>query len=192
LGRLKNKWEELKRALRGLIGPHLRFMLEQQLRHIDALTQLIAALDEEIELQIRPFDRPLERIRNIEGLGKRTTQEIIGVIGTDLSRVPTSSHLVSWTGVAPGNNESAWKRRSGRTTKRTPLLRSALIEAAHASARTKNTFLSRLYHRIAARRGSKRAIVAVAHYILVIIYHLLKEDQEYLVSSVDALRRTQT
>ena len=179
LGRLKNKREELKRALRGLIGPHLRFMLEQQLRHIDALTQLIVALDEEIERQMRPFERPLERIRNIEGLGKRTTQEIIGVIGTDMNRFPTAAHLASWAGVAPGNNESAGKRRSGRTTKGNPLLRSALIEAAHAAARTKNTFLSRLYHRLAARRGSKRAIVAVAHRILVIIYHLLKEDQEY-------------
>ncbi|WP_126427041.1 IS110 family transposase [Brevibacillus marinus] len=178
---LKNKKEDLRRALKGLIGPHQRLMLRTQLRHIDELDALIQQLDEEIKRRMLPFEEDLERLNTIPGVARRTAEQIIAETGTDMSRFPSAAHLCSWAGLAPGNNESAGKRKSGRTTKGNPKLRSALLEAARAAARTKNTYLSSLYHRIAARRGANRAAaaVAVAHRILIIVYHLLKDKQNY-------------
>ena len=126
-----------------------------------------------------PFEEALERLDTIPGVARRTAEQIVAETGTDMSRYPSAAHLCSWAGLAPGNNESAGKRKSGRTTKGNPKLRRALVEAARAAARTKNTYLSSLYHRIAARRGANRAAVAVAHRILVIVYHLLKDKQIY-------------
>jgi len=179
LRRLKNKKEDLQRALKGLIGPHQRLMLQTQLRHVDELDALIQQLDEEIKRRMLPFEEDLERLDTIPGVARRTAEQIVAETGTDMSRFPSAAHLCSWAGLAPGNNESARKRKSGRTTKGNPKLRSALLEAARAAARTKNTYLSSLYHRIAARRGANRAAVAVAHRILMIVYHLLKEKQVY-------------
>jgi len=126
-----------------------------------------------------PFEEALERLDTIPGVARRTAEQIVAETGTDMSRYPSAAHLCSWAGLAPGNNESAGKRKSGRTTKGNPKLRRALVEAARAAARTKNTYLSSLYHRIAARRGANRAAVAVAHRILIIVYHLLKDKQNY-------------
>jgi transposase len=179
LRRLKNKKQDLQRALKGLIGPHQRLMLQTQLRHIDELDRLIQQLDEEIKRRMLPFEEALERLDTIPGVARRTAEQIVAETGTDMSRYPSAAHLCSWAGLAPGNNESAGKRKSGRTTKGNPKLRRALVEAARAAARTKNTYLSSLYHRIAARRGANRAAVAVAHRILVIVYHLLKDKQNY-------------
>ncbi|AGA59170.1 transposase [Thermobacillus composti KWC4] len=179
LRRLKNKKADLQRALKGLIGPHQRLMLQTQLRHVDELDALIQQLDEEIKRRMLPFEEDLERLDTIPGVARWTAEQIVAETGTDMSRFPSAAHLCSWAGVAPGNNESAGKRKSGRTTKGNPKLRSALIEAARAAVRTKHTYLSSLYHRIAARRGANRAAVAVAHRILTIVYHLLKEKQVY-------------
>lgn len=175
LRRLKNKKQDLQRALKGLIGPHQRLMLQTQLRHIDELDALIQQLDEEIKRRMLPFEDALERLDTIPGVARRTAEQIIAETGSDMSRYPSAPHLCSWAGLAPGNNESAGKRKSGRTTKGNPKLRRALVEAARAAAR----YLSSLYHRIAARRGANRAAVAVAHRILVIVYHLLKDKQTY-------------
>lgn len=177
--RLKNKKELLKKALKGLIGHHQRLMLKTQLQHIDHLDQLIKELDEEIKQRMLPFEQDLERLDTIPGVGRRGAEQILAEIGTDMNQFPTSAHLCSWAGIAPGNNESAGKRKSGKTKKGNKKLRSALVEAARSAARTKNTYLSSLYRRIAARRGANRAAVAVAHRILVIIYHLLKRKQTY-------------
>jgi len=179
LRRLKNKKADLQRALKGLIGPHQRLMLQTQLRHVDELDALIQQLDEEIKRRMLPFEEDLERLDTIPGVARRTAEQIVAETGTDMIRFPSAAHLCSWAGLAPGNNESAGKRKSGRTTKGNPKLRSALIEAVRAAVRTKHTYLSSLYHRIAARRGANRAAVAVAHRILTIVYHLLKEKQVY-------------
>lgn len=179
LGRMKNKKQDLQRALKGLIGPHQRLMLKTQLRHVDELDMLIEQLDTEIKRRMLPFEEDLERLDTIPGVARRTAEQIVAEAGTDMSRYPSAAHLCSWAGLAPGNNESAGKRKSGRTTKGNPTLRRALVEAARAAARTKNTYLSSLYHRIAARRGANRAAVAVAHRIMIIVYHLLKEKQAY-------------
>lgn len=179
LRRLKHKKDELKRALNGLIGEHQKLMLQTQLRHIDELDALIQKLDDEVKRRMLPFDADLERLDTIPGVGRRTAEQIVAETGTDMDRFPSAAHLCSWAGLAPGNNESAGKRKSGKTTKGNKKLRSALVEAARAAARTKNTYLSSMYHRIAARRGANRAAVAVAHRILTIVYHLLKNKQDY-------------
>ena len=129
--------------------------------------------------RLRPFEPSLERLVTVPGVGRRTAEVLVAEIGTDMSRFPTPAHLASWAGMCPGNHESAGKRRSGKTRKGSPWLRSTLIEAARAAGRSKRTYLSAQYHRLAARRGTKRAAVAVGHTILVIAYHLLSEDDIY-------------
>lgn len=179
-GRLKNKRQDLERALRGLVGPHQRMIIAAQLEHIDFLNQQIAQLDEEIEKRMRPFEEDLELLDTIPGVGRRAAEEILAEIGTDMDRFPSAAHLASWAGMSPGNNESAGKRKSGRTRKGNNALRGTLVDAAHAAARTKDTYLSAQHQRIAARRGANRAAVAVGHSILVIAYHVLKKRQPYI------------
>jgi len=179
-GRMKSKVEQLERALKGLVGPHQKMLLSAQLKHIDFLDQQIRELDREIGRRMLPFGEELSQVDSIPGVGKRSAQEILAEIGVDMSRFQTDAHLSSWAGVCPGNHESAGKRKSGRTRKGNNHLRRTLVDCAHAAARTKNTYLSAQYHRIAARRGAKRAAVAVAHSILVIVYHILKKHQPYI------------
>lgn len=178
--RLKNKKAELQRALKGLLGHHQRLMLKTQLCHIDFLTEQIKSLDEEIKKRMLPFEEDLELLDTIPGVGRRAAEQILAEIGTDMNQFPTAAHLCSWAGLAPGNNESAGKRKSGRTLKGNQKLRSTLVEAARAASRTKNCYLSSQYHRLAARRGANRAAVAVAHSILTIVYYILKRRQPYI------------
>lgn len=178
-GRLQKKKDELERALQGQVGVHQRMLLATQLRHVDFLDEEIAKLSEEIATRMDPFAEALQLADTIPGVGRRAAEQILAETGTDMSRFPTAGHFASWAGVCPGSNESAGKRKSGRTRKGNPALRHALIEAARAAARSKNTFLSAQYHRIAARRGANRAAVALAHTILVIIYHMLKRGTPY-------------
>jgi transposase len=178
-GRLRDKLPGLERALVGRVGSHQRFLLARQLAHIDFLDASIAEVSAEIAGRLRPGEANLERLATIPGVGRRTAELLVAEIGTDMSRFPTSGHLASWAGMCPGNDESAGKRRSGKTRKGNPWLRSTLIEAARAAGRTKGTYLAAQYHRLAARRGTKRAAVAVGHTILVIAYRLLSESDVY-------------
>jgi transposase len=178
-GRLRDKLPALERALVGRVGPHQRFLLARQLAHIDFLDAAIAEVSAEIAERLRPFAAELERLETIPGVGRRTAEVLLAEIGTDMGRFPTPAHLASWAGMCPGNDESAGKRRSGKTRKGSPWLRSTLIEAARAAGRSKRTYLSAHYHRLAARRGTKRAAVAVGHTILVIAYHVLSEGEVY-------------
>jgi len=178
-GKLQDKRMALEKALHGLMGAHQRMMLQSQLRHLDFLDQEIARLDEKIGERMRPFEEDIKRIDEIPGLGRRGVEQIVAEVGLDMSRFPSGAHLSSWARICPGNNESGGKRHSGRTGHANPWLCSILVEAAWAAVRTKATYLSAQYHRIAARRGKKRAIVAVAHSILVIIYHMLRNHTSY-------------
>ena len=178
-GRLRDKLPALERALAGSIGAHQRFLLARQLAHLDFLDASIAEVSTEIAAQLRPCEEAMERLATIPGIGRRTAEILLAEIGADMSRFPTSGHLASWAGMCPGNDESAGKRRSGKTRKGSPWLRSALIEAARAAGRSKGTYLAAQYHRLAARRGTKRAAVAVGHTILLIAYRLLREDDVY-------------
>jgi transposase len=178
-GRLRDKRPALAAALRGQIGAHQRFLLAQQLAHIEQLEATIAAVSAEIAERLRPFAAEQARLQTIPGVGQRTAQVILAEIGADMSRFPSAGHLASWAGMCPGNNESAGKRRSGQTRKGNLALRAALIEAAHAAARSKGTYLAAQYRRLAARRGAKKAAVAVGHSILVSVYHLLRDGEDY-------------
>lgn len=172
-GRLRDKVPALERALAGGFGSHQRFMVARQLRHIADLDQLIDEVSQEIAERMRPFEEELALLDTIPGVGRRTAEVILAEIGTDMSRFPTAGHLASWAGMCPGNHESAGKRRSGKTRKGSPWLRVTLTEAAYAAGRS-HTYLSAQYHRLIARRGKKKAAIAVGHSILIIAYNILK------------------
>lgn len=178
-GRLRSKRPALEEALRGFVGPHQRLLLQSQLRHLDFLDEEIARINKEIAERMCPFEESLERLDGIPGMGRRTAEEVLSEIGGDVSRFPTAAQLASWAKVCPGNNESAGKRKSARTGHGNLWLRDTLVEAAWAAARTRGTYLAAQYHRLAARRGAKRAIIAVAHTILVIVYSLLRNGSNY-------------
>lgn len=177
--KLKAKKEELKLALEGNLGPHQLLMLEKQLGHVDYLAQLIAELDKEIYTRMAPMKEEIRLLDTIPGVALRTAEQILAEIGTDMSRFKTAGHLCSWAGMTPGHDESAGKKKSTKTRKGNKKLRSALVEAAKAAGRQKDTYLSAQYHRIATRRGKNRAAVAVGHTILSIVYILLTRKEEY-------------
>ena len=178
-GRLREKREQLDKALDGRVKPHHRFVLAELLCQVDSLDESIARFDAEIEKYCHPFEEEVELLDTIPGVAQRIAEVIVSEIGSDMSRFPTADHLAAWAGVAPGNNESAGKRYSGTTRHGDRALTSALVQAAHAAARTRNTYLSAQYHRLAGRRGKKRAILAVAHSILVISYHIIQRKEPY-------------
>lgn len=183
--KLKRKQVALEQALRGQVGPHQRFMLASQLRQLDFLDEEIERLSREVAERMCPLQELVERLDAIPGVGRRTIELVLAEIGTDMSRFPTERHLASWAKVSPGNNQSGGKRRSGATGKGNPWLRSTLVEAARAASRTRGTYFSAQYHRLAARRGGKRAALAVAHSLLVVMYHLMKRGTVYQDLGVD-------
>lgn len=179
-GKLRDKLPQLEQALSGRVGPHQRFLLAEQLAHIDSLDASIDRLSIKIAERLRPFDELIDRLDAIPGIGRIIAEVLLAEIGADLTRFPTASQLASWAGMCPGHNESAGKKRSGKTRKGSPWLRAALVQAAHAAAHSKQSYLAAQYRRLTARRGTKKAAVAVGHSILVIFYHLLTHDCPYV------------
>jgi transposase len=177
-GRMRDKRATLERALAGRFGPHQRFLVAEILAHIDFLDETIERLSAEIGARERPFEAVLDRLDTIPGVGRRTAEIIVAEIGADVRRFPSAGHLASWAGLCPGQDESAGKRRSGKTRNGNRWLRGALVEAAHSSTRTK-TYLAAQFRRLATRRGPKKAMVAVAHSILRIVYHLLLDEHPF-------------
>jgi len=182
-GRLRDKRPALEQALTGLVRPHHRTLIADHLTHIDFLDERIAFITQEIQKhmdeQFPDDDEALRLLDTIPGVDRKTAELILAEVGSDMSRFPSADHLASWAGLAPGNNESAGKKRSGRTRKGDRWLRTGLIQAAHAAARKNTCYLAGQYHRLAARRGAKKAAVAVAHSILVIAYHILSRREPY-------------
>lgn len=178
-GRLREKHALLEQALQGKVTAHHRFMLIQHLSHIDYLDEAIHNLDQEIAQQTHPFEQQLARWDQLPGVSRRIAEIILAEVGADLQQFPDAKHLASWAGLCPGNHRSAGKRQSGKTTRGSPWLRAALTEAAHGAARTRHSYYQTLYHRLAARRGIKRAAIAVAHSLLVTGYCLVTRQEDY-------------
>jgi transposase len=178
-GRMRSKRPALEQALRGLMGAHQRALLRSQLRLLDAVDGEIAGMDQEVAARMRDAEGVLERLDTIPGVGRRGAEELVAEIGTDMSRFPTAAHLASWARVCPGTDESAGKRKRVGTGRGNPWLRRMLVEAARAAARTRRTYLSVRYRRLAARRGANRAAMAVGHTIAVIAYHLIRDQTTY-------------
>jgi transposase len=178
-GRLREKRDLLEQALAGTLKAHHRFLLIQHLCHIDFLDEQIVKLDDEIAEQMRPFEAEVMRWDQLPGINRRIAEVLIAEVGADLKQFPDAQHLASWAGICPGNNASGGKRKSGRTRKGSVWLRRALVEAAHGAARSKTKYFSGLYHRLAGRRGKKRALVAVAHSLLVTGFHMITRQEDY-------------
>jgi transposase len=178
-GRLRKKIPQLRLALQGRLTDHHQFLLEQHFQHLTHLEEQLAQFEERIATALVPFVPPetTQRLDAVPGVNRKIIEAVVAEIGVDMRQFPTSGHLTSWAGLCPGNEESAGKRSRTRTTKGNVWLRRALCEAACAASRAKDSYFSALYRRLAARRGKKRALIAVAHALLVVIYHLLKDPQ---------------
>jgi transposase len=190
-GSLRNKRNELERALVGTVSDHHRFMLQQLLTQLDFLNQQIAQIEARIEGQFAkmpaPFEKAVQLLDTIPGVNRTLAIVIVAEIGVEMSRFPSDRQITAWARVAPGNNETGGKQRSGKTRHGNGHLATALVLAAHAAARTKNTYLRSLYARLASRRGKQRAAVAVARTILQAAYFMLKKGETFLELGQDYL-----
>lgn len=180
LGRLRAKIPLLHQALWGSVTEHHRFMLRILMDQLSQVEALIERYTARIEEALAPVQELVTRLTTIPGVDRRVAQVVLAEIGTEMDRFPTARHLSSWAGVASGNHESAGKRRTGRTPPGNTWLKTILVQAAWAASRTKGSHLAAKFQRIAQGRGMKRAAVAVAHTILVVIYHMMKEGTTYV------------
>lgn len=179
LRKLRDKKAELKESLTGKLSDHHRFMLKMLLEQLKFLENQIEALDKHIAEKMRPFEVELQLLDTIDGVDRRTAENLLAETGADMSQYPSAGNLASWAGMCPGNNESAGKRKTGKTAQGNKWLRRTLTQAAWAATRTKGTYLAAQYRRLAARRGKKRAVVAMGHTILVAAYAMLKYGVEW-------------
>ena len=177
--RLKASQQTLRQVLRGRVTAQHRFLLRLHLDQINALDAAIARIDREVEASIAPFRTAVEQVRTVPGIKSLAAQTILSEIGIDMSRFPSSGHLISWACICPRSDESAGKRRSTRIRKGSPWLKTTLVQCAWAATRKKGSYLQAQYYRLRARRGPKKAIVAVAASILTAIYHMLKDGTMY-------------
>jgi transposase len=178
-GRLRNRMADLEPALEGHLEPHHRFLLQLQLNRLEAAAKDLALLEQHIQERLKPYTAQLELLQEIPGVDWTLAAVIIAELGVDMSVFQSVSQLASWAGVCPGTHESAGKRKSSRIPKGNVYLKTALVEAANAASRAKGTYLRDKFYRLKARRGYKRAIIALAHKILVAIYHMLSQQVPY-------------
>ena len=178
-GRMREKIPELEKALVGLFGAHQQFVVARQLAHLDGLDELIEQVSAEIRERMRPFDEAIERLDTIPGVGRETAEAIIAEIGVDMARFGSPERLSSWAGVCPNKEQSAGKEKSGKTGHGNAALKVALVQAVKAISRSRKSYLSALYHRLASRRGKNKATIAVAHRMLEIVYCLLDRKESY-------------
>jgi transposase len=187
--RLREKIPALQLALQGRVTEHHRFRLRMHLDPVTHLEELIGRRSARIEEALAPFAPAAERLQTIPGISQRVAETVVAEIGPHMEQFPSAGHLASWAGRCSGNNASAGKRRSGRTTKGNRWLKRILVQAAWAARHPKGTYLAAPYRRLAKRRGRKRALVAVGHTLLVIIYHVLKRGPTYAELGPDFLDR---
>ena len=178
-GRLRAKRDQLKVALAGRVTAHHSFFMTEHLSPLESLDEAIERVSGEIDQRLTADHEASAILDTIPGVGPRAAEILMAEIGTDMRRVPRATHLASWAGMCPGNHESGGKRFSGKTRKGSRWFRQILVEIAHVASKTKNTYLAAQYRRIAARRGKKRALIAVGHTILTIAYMILTRKQPY-------------
>ena len=178
-GRMRAKRAQLQEALAGRVTAHHSFLLTEHVSFMEALDEAIERVSGEIDQRLTAEQEVIALLDTIPGVGQRAAEILLAEIGTDMSRFPSAKHLASWAGMCPGNHESGGKRLSGKTRKGSRWLRQILVEIAHGAAKTKNTYLAAQYKRIAARRGKKRALIAVGHTVLTIVYTMLTRQQPY-------------
>ena len=191
-GRMRAKLPALRQALVGHFRPHHAFLITQILSHLDHLEEAVATLSERIEAVLAPFADALQRLDTIPGVNQRTAEVLIAELGVDMGQFPTARHLASWAGLCPGNHESAGKHKSGKTRKGNGWLRAALVEAALGATRTKNSAVAARYRRVMRHRGHKKAIIAVAHVLLITAYHVLARQTVYQELGPDYYDRRHT
>jgi transposase len=178
-GRLRTKRDQLKDALEGRVTAHHSFLRTEHLSTLEYVDEAIARVSGEIDQRLTADQEAITLLDTIPGVGQRAAEILSAEIGTDMSRFPSAKHLASWAGMCPGNHESGGKRLSGKTRKGRRWVRQILVEIAHVASKTKHTYLAAQYTRIAARRGKKRALIAVGHTILTIVYMMLTRRQPY-------------
>ncbi len=178
-GKLRSKLPVLRQALQGRVKPYHLSLLMRILAHIEFLEESLTQLQQDIEQHLAPFADAVTLLQDIPGVGPVAAETIVAEIGIDMSRFPSAKHLASWAGVCPGNKQSGGKRLSGAATKGNPWLRAVLGEVATAISRSRNNYLSAQFHRIARRRGKHKAILAVAHSVLRLVYYMLRDHQPY-------------
>lgn len=174
---LKADSKRLADDLNGVMSPLQRKLMKEVIAHIDELEKHIKNLDNDINKRMKDDEKEASAaIQDITGIAEASANTVIAVIGTDMNRFPTDAHISSWAGLCPGNNESARRRKSGKTCKGNALLRSTLVVCAHSAVKNKDSYFYAQFKRISAHRGKKRAYVAVAHSMLIAIYHVLKDN----------------
>lgn len=178
-GRMRSKQAELTAALEGQVRPHHRFLLRQWMGLLTTLEQHITEVEEQIQRHMPPFEWAAALLVAMPGISRTAACTLIGEIGVDMSRFASARHLASWAGLCPGNNTSAGKSRSGKSHRGNPWIKGVMTEIAWAAARTKNSYASSLFRRLAIHRGKKRALVAVANSLIQIVWHLLTHRQTY-------------
>jgi len=179
-GQLKGKADELLLACEGVLSKTQKVLVKAILSHIDDMTSRIEEMDDFLNGKLEEYDDALKRLQEIPGIGERSAQVIIAELGVDMSRFPSSKHLAKWVGICPSNNESAGRKKSGKTGQGNKALKTTLIQSAQTASKKKDSFFKAQYDRLVVRRGANRAKVAVAHSMLIAIYHMLKNGKPFI------------
>jgi transposase len=179
-GKLRSRRRELELALQGTFTGEQRWLLEQELRQVEWLEMQIETLEREIERRVVVFEEAIEQLLTIPGIDRKTAWTIVAEVGVDLSAFADAKHLASWAGLCPGNRESGGKRMSGRTRKANRYVKRAMCQAAWAASHTKDTYLSAFYRRMSIRKGAQKAVMALAHHMMVVVHQVLSRKEEYV------------
>jgi transposase len=174
--KMRQNLDQIMLSIEGVTTKLQRKLIEQIVNHIDDMTRRIEGFDDIIKEYMGEYETAIESLDGVPGIARRSAEVIVAEIGIDMNRFPSAAHLCSWAGLSPGNNESAGKRMSGRTTKGNKTLKSALIQCAKSAVKYKESYFSAQYQRLSVSRGKNRATVAVAHSILIAIFHMLKDN----------------
>lgn len=177
---LRSKKRELELALEGSFSEDQRWLLDKELRHLEWLEMQVEVLERQIERRVAPFEEPTRRLMTIPGIDRKTAWTIVAEVGVDMKVYGDARHLASWAGLCPGNRESGGKRMSGRTRKANRYVRRAMCQAAWAATHTKDTYLSAFYRRMKVRKGAPKAVMALAHHLITVVYNVLARGEEYV------------